>query len=215
MESLVLDGSKRCFVRFPRFYQEFENVISFEFRTKRLNGLLFYSDDGGTSNFFEIRLFDGQIHLQFRLGSNSSQKDPAGIMVLGKDLNDNRWHKVALYQFYDKLKLEIDATMEMRTLLQKDYIFGKYETRSEVFVGGIPPSMPISKLSYKLVKQTDHFQVSKFLLFFSSSSSSSSLLAEVSLVAALLGIREECCLSHLSPRCDRPSHFGLRWHSGV
>jgi len=158
VSSLVLDGSKRCYVRFPRWYQAFENVISFEFRTRRLNGLLFYSDDGGFSNFFEVRLFDGQIHLQFRLGSNTSQHDPSSIMVLGKDLNNNRWHKVVLYQFWDKLKLEIDATVELRTLLQKDYVFGRYETNSDVFVGGIPPSMPIGKLSYKLVKQTDHLQ---------------------------------------------------------
>lgn len=72
--TFILEGSRLSFVRFPKWYHSFENVLSFEFKTKQPNGLLMYTDDGGAGNFYEIRLVDGELQLQMRLGNQENEK---------------------------------------------------------------------------------------------------------------------------------------------
>lgn len=64
---LSLEGSPVSYARYPKWSHTFENVLSFEFSTFQPDALLFYTDDGGTSNFFELLLINGNcIRLTFR-----------------------------------------------------------------------------------------------------------------------------------------------------
>ncbi len=157
-----LEGSRSSFVRFPKWYHAFENVISFELKTKRLNALVLYTDDGGLSNFYEVSLYDGKLRLRFKIGrqAQSSSTSPApSVQTMEMDtlVSDDRWHRVSLYQFWEKVKLELDSEVKFRTLKQNDFVFGRYDTNSDAFVGGIPPDLSATGLSNPLVKTLDHF----------------------------------------------------------
>jgi hypothetical protein len=53
-------------------------------------------------------------------------------------VDDDQWHKVTLYQFWEKVKLQMDEHQEFRTLKQSDFVFGEYDTNLDVYVGGLP-----------------------------------------------------------------------------
>lgn len=62
--------------------------MEFEFKTEQPNGLVLYTDDGGTFDFFEIKLVEGAVRLRYNLGGG------ANIITVGRDLHDGHWHKV-------------------------------------------------------------------------------------------------------------------------
>lgn len=46
------------------------------------------TDDGGTFDFFEIKLVEGAVRLRYNLGGG------ANIITVGRELHDGHWHKV-------------------------------------------------------------------------------------------------------------------------
>lgn len=62
--------------------------MELEFKTDQPNGLLLYTDDGGTYDFFELKLVNGALRLRYNLGGG------AQIVTVGSNLNDGHWHKV-------------------------------------------------------------------------------------------------------------------------
>lgn len=160
--AFTLEGSPTSFVRYPKWYHAFENVLSFEFKTEKENGLLLYTDDGGNSNFYEISLHNGKLQLQFKIGRrNNAKLMQPHIIELSlsnqKSLSDGDWHKVELFQFWERVKMTLDGRYEYLTLEQQDFVFGNYETNSDVFIGGIPEILPTDQLSFKGVKGTERF----------------------------------------------------------
>uniref|UniRef100_A0A915JI26 EGF-like domain-containing protein n=1 Tax=Romanomermis culicivorax TaxID=13658 RepID=A0A915JI26_ROMCU len=179
----TLEGSPESYARFPKWHHLFENVLSFEFHTDRDDGLLLYTDDGGSNNFYEIRLIEGRIlRLTFKIGRRNHHPRHSGhynahccinryaqnarrppiadhpnILEINADqtsrFSDNTWRKVELFQFWEKIKLTVDGRLStFLTLGQQDFVFGNYETNSDVFLGGLPPNWPDAKLSYKGVR---------------------------------------------------------------
>lgn len=53
-------------------------------------------------------------------------------------VDDGYWHSVLIFQAWETIKLQIDATVRFYTLHQKDFSFGDYRTNSDVYFGGIP-----------------------------------------------------------------------------
>nr|CAI5859226.1 unnamed protein product [Callosobruchus analis] len=109
----LLDGSANSYAQFRKWGGGANGSLEFEFKTDQPNGLLLYTDDGGTYDFFEIKLVEGALRLRYNLGGG------AQIITVGRDLNDGHWHK-------------------MRTSRGKEFRFGRFATNSDVFVGGMP-----------------------------------------------------------------------------
>lgn len=87
-DGFVLDGSQSSFAQFRKWYSGLNGSVEFEFKTDQPNGLVLYTDDGGTYDFFEIKLVEGAVRLRYNLGGG------ANIITVGRDLHDGLWHKV-------------------------------------------------------------------------------------------------------------------------
>lgn len=84
----VLDGSQNSFAQFRKWYTGLNGTLELEFKTEQPNGLVLYTDDGGTYDFFELKLVEGALRLRYNLGGG------AQIITVGRDLHDGHWHKV-------------------------------------------------------------------------------------------------------------------------
>lgn len=87
-QSFILDGSQSSFAQFRKWYTGLNGSLELEFKTEQPNGLVLYTDDGGTYDFFELKLVEGALRLRYNLGGG------AQIITVGRDLHDGHWHKV-------------------------------------------------------------------------------------------------------------------------
>ncbi|XP_050515141.1 neurexin-3-like [Diabrotica virgifera virgifera] len=131
-DGFLLDGSANSFSQFRKWGGGTNGSLEFEFKTDQPNGLLLYTDDGGTYDFFEIKLVEGALRLRYNLGGG------AQIITVGRDLNDGHWHKVHVQRHEDRTILTVDGVSQMRTSRGKEFNFGRFTTNSDVFVGGMP-----------------------------------------------------------------------------
>ncbi|GJQ66010.1 hypothetical protein Trydic_g4102 [Trypoxylus dichotomus] len=104
-----LDGSTNSYSQFRKWGGGTNGSLEFEFKTDQPNGLLLYTDDGGTYDFFEIKLVEGALRLRYNLGGG------AQIIIVGRDLNDGHWHKVHVQRHEDRTILSVDGVSQMRT----------------------------------------------------------------------------------------------------
>ncbi|KAJ8963144.1 hypothetical protein NQ318_018609 [Aromia moschata] len=105
----LLDGSTNSYSQFRKWGGGTNGSLEFEFKTDQPNGLLLYTDDGGTYDFFEIKLVEGALRLRYNLGGG------AQIITVGRDLNDGHWHKVHVQRHEDRTILTVDGVSQMRT----------------------------------------------------------------------------------------------------
>ncbi|KAK6639740.1 hypothetical protein RUM43_008015 [Polyplax serrata] len=131
--TFVLDGSPTSYAQFKKWNPGLNGTLEFEFKTNQPNGLLLYTDDGGTYDFIEIKLVEGACRIRFNLGGG------AKIMAIGENLNDGHWHKVRVKRIVERTSLEVDRSMIMGTSRGKEFYFGNVATNSDVFFGGMPP----------------------------------------------------------------------------
>nr|XP_022912901.1 neurexin-1-like isoform X2 [Onthophagus taurus] len=130
--AFVLDGSANSYSQFRKWGGGTNGSLEFEFKTDQPNGLLLYTDDGGTYDFFEIKLVEGALRLRYNLGGG------AQIITVGRDLNDGHWHKVQVQRHDERTILSVDGVSQMRTTRGKEFNFGRFSTNSDVFIGGMP-----------------------------------------------------------------------------
>lgn len=130
--SFYLDGSTNSYSQFRKWGGGTNGSLEFEFKTDQPNGLLLYTDDGGTYDFFEIKLVEGALRLRYNLGGG------AQIIIVGRELNDGHWHKVHVQRHEDRTILSVDGVSQMRTSRGKEFNFGRFATNSHVFIGGMP-----------------------------------------------------------------------------
>ncbi|CAG2054134.1 unnamed protein product [Timema podura] len=128
----VLEGSQTSYAQFRKWDAGVNGSLELEFKTEQPNGLLLYTDDGGTYDFFEIKLVEGALRLRYNLGGG------AQILTVGRDLNDGHWHKVQVQRRTEKTSLMVDGVTQSRTSRGKEFNFGRLTTNSDVYVGGMP-----------------------------------------------------------------------------
>ncbi|XP_072930215.1 neurexin 1 [Epargyreus clarus] len=131
--AFVLD-KQNPYSQFRKWNAGLNGTLELEFKTDQPNGLLLYTDDGGTYDFFELKLVNGGLRLRYNLGGG------AQIITVGSNLNDGHWHKVQVARRDEHTSLAVDGVAQSKTSRGKEFVFGKFSTNSDVFVGGIPPS---------------------------------------------------------------------------
>lgn len=130
--AFVLEGSQTSYAQFRKWNAALNGSLEFEFKTEQANGLLLYTDDGGTYDFFEIKLVEGALRLRYNLGGG------AQILTVGRDLNDGHWHKVQVRRNVEKTSLTVDGVTQSRTSRGKEFHFGRLASNSDVYIGGMP-----------------------------------------------------------------------------
>ena len=89
----ILDGTQNSYAQFRKWYTGLNGTLELEFKTEQPNGLVLYTDDGGTYDFFELKLVEGALRLRYNLGGG------AQIITVGRDLHDGHWHKVQVSSY--------------------------------------------------------------------------------------------------------------------
>ncbi|KAI4489849.1 hypothetical protein M0804_004031 [Polistes exclamans] len=130
--SFVLDGSSTSYAQFRKWNAALNGSLEFEFKTEQGNGLLLYTDDGGTYDFFEVKLVESALRLRYNLGGG------AQIVTVGHDLGDGHWHKVQISRSNENTTLTVDGVSAISTSRGKEFEFGKLSSNSDVYVGGMP-----------------------------------------------------------------------------
>lgn len=130
--SFILDDSPNSYAQFRKWGGGYNGSLEFEFKTEQPNGLLLYTDDGGTYDFFEIKLVEGALRLRYNLGGG------AQIITVGRDLSDGHWHKVSVQRQTEHTLLTVDGITQSKTSRGKEFQFGRFLTNSDVFIGGMP-----------------------------------------------------------------------------
>lgn len=99
----ILDGTQNSYAQFRKWYTGLNGSLELEFKTEQPNGLVLYTDDGGTYDFFELKLVEGALRLRYNLGGG------AQIITVGRDLHDGHWHKVQVsIQMFVSTKFFLD-----------------------------------------------------------------------------------------------------------
>ncbi|XP_024942008.1 neurexin-1 isoform X3 [Cephus cinctus] len=130
--SFVLEGSATSYAQFRKWNAALNGTLELEFKTDQGNGLLLYTDDGGTYDFFEIKLVESALRLRYNLGGG------AQIVTVGHDLGDGRWHKVQITRNNENTTLTVDGVSSTSTSRGKEFEFGKLGGNSDVYIGGMP-----------------------------------------------------------------------------
>ncbi|XP_076226293.1 neurexin 1 isoform X6 [Nomia melanderi] len=130
--SFVLEGSATSYAQFRKWNAGLNGTLEFEFKTDQGNGLLLYTDDGGTYDFFEVKLVESALRLRYNLGGG------AQIVTVGHDLGDGHWHKVQITRCNENTTLTVDGVSAVSTSRGKEFEFGKLAGNSDVYVGGMP-----------------------------------------------------------------------------
>ncbi|XP_033734709.1 LOW QUALITY PROTEIN: neurexin-2-like [Pecten maximus] len=131
VSSFDLNSPTDSFAKYQKWNPCQNGSIQLEFKTKDMSVLILYTDDGGRSDYFELKLLTGSLHLRFNLGSAPMR------LNVGQRLNDNRWHRVTIKRNRKNITLIVDSGTFTRTYHSTDLDFGNYATNSPVFVGGI------------------------------------------------------------------------------
>ncbi|VVC34283.1 Concanavalin A-like lectin/glucanase domain,Laminin G domain [Cinara cedri] len=126
---LTLDGT---YGQFRKWNAGLNGTLEMEFKTRSPSGLLMYTDDGGTYDFFELKLVEGTMRLRYNLGAG------AQILMAGHDLYDGRWHRVAVERRGRVTALTVDNATSTAPSAGKELQFGRLASNSAVYVGGMP-----------------------------------------------------------------------------
>ncbi|KFM68851.1 Neurexin-2-alpha, partial [Stegodyphus mimosarum] len=154
VKAFVLEGSPNSYAQFKRWYAGVTDSLSFDFRTTEPNGLLLYLDDGGISDFIELKLVDGTLRLRFNLGGG------ALLIHAGRNLHDDQWHHVELIRNVEDTLLRVDDDTQSKVTKGNDYLFGNFSGNSFVYIGGIPSwySAKLTQMSLPSVFFEPHFR---------------------------------------------------------
>ncbi|KAL5005761.1 hypothetical protein ScPMuIL_016919 [Solemya velum] len=142
---LYLTRTDNTYAQFPKWNACVNASFSFEFRTWDPNGLIFYTDDNGTYDFFEISMRNSSVRLRFNIVNG---KEGGQNITLGNRLNDNRWHKVKIQRNRMETILMVDNLSDSRVAFGSDFYFGDIRNNSHVFFGGIPQAHKETDLRY-------------------------------------------------------------------
>lgn len=120
-DGFVLDGTQNSFAQFRKWYTGINGTLELEFKTEQPNGLVLYTDDGGTYDFFELKLVEGALRLRYNLGGG------AQIITVGHDLHDGNWHKVQV-RIILIWSLNVKSEFKRKIYNKIGYLHGKTKT---------------------------------------------------------------------------------------
>lgn len=136
-EAITLPGSETSYARYPRWNDCLNASFSFEFKSTQSDKgqvLLWYVDDGGTYDFFEVTMINGRVRLVLNIVDG---KDGNVEINVGHGVNDGRWHKVEVKRRRMETSLKVDGIVESRFSFGSDFYFGRGHN-SYVYIGGLP-----------------------------------------------------------------------------
>ncbi|CAH1790210.1 unnamed protein product [Owenia fusiformis] len=134
---LELTGTDGSYAMYPKWNACINASIKFEFKTRQRDALIFYTDDGGRYDFFKLNLTNGALTLTLNIVDGH---EGFVQLTLGSNLGDGVWHQVEILRHRMETILYLDGQEQKRLAFGSDFNFGKLETNSMVYFGGLPHS---------------------------------------------------------------------------
>lgn len=188
---LTLPGSETSYARFPPWVGCPRGFFSFDFKTRQSDGLLWYMDDRGAYDFFEVMLRAGKVRLVMNIVDGRE-----GHVELVHDgrYDDDRWHRVEVRRRKMETLLTVDGLPVSGFSFGTDVEFGSGNS-SYVFVGGIPVefSQRLKELALPSVTFQPRFKGQVRNVFYSSCECET-VRVEVIDGVGMTGIDDENCL---------------------
>ncbi|ESO88048.1 hypothetical protein LOTGIDRAFT_97249, partial [Lottia gigantea] len=129
-------GEPNTYARFPIWNACINASVSFEFKTTQSDGLLMYTDNNGRYDFFEVMVKDGSVRLRLNV---IDEQDGSVEIILGNNLNDNRWHSVEVKRKHFETILQVDGTSSSKVAFGSDStVFRDRNKNNYVYFGGVP-----------------------------------------------------------------------------
>ncbi|XP_062614011.1 uncharacterized protein LOC134275752 isoform X2 [Saccostrea cucullata] len=128
---------KESFAQYPKWNACINASLSFEFKTTQATGLLMYTDDGGSYDFFELSLQRGIAQLRINIVDGH---DGSVEFQVGQNLNDNKWHRVTIQRNRMETTFSVDQESSKNVSYGSDFYFGNLANNSDVYFGGMPES---------------------------------------------------------------------------
>lgn len=134
--SFILEGSVNSYAQYPRWIPSSNGSLDFLFSTTEADGLLLYTDNEGSYQFFQLTLVEGTARLRYNLGSG------ARLVSTGRNLNDGFWHHVRIQRRGDSTDFIVDNRVETHESREYEQTFGTQQSSGSVFFGGIASDVP-------------------------------------------------------------------------
>ncbi|XP_056012893.1 uncharacterized protein LOC125678424 isoform X7 [Ostrea edulis] len=126
---------KESFAQYPKWNACINASLSFEFKTKQGTGILMYTDDGGSYDFFELSLEKGVARLRINIVNGH---DGSVEFQAGQSLNDSKWHRVTILRNRMETTFSVDQESSKNLSYGSDFYFGNLGNNSDVYFGGLP-----------------------------------------------------------------------------
>ena len=130
----ILEGSATSYAQYPRWVPGASGSLDFLFYTTEPEGLLFYTDNGGSYQFFQLTLVEGTARLRYNLGSGTR------LVSTGRNLNNGYWHHVRIQRRGHSTDLIVDSEVETHESREYEQAFGTSQSHGHVYFGGIAPN---------------------------------------------------------------------------
>lgn len=144
-ESLRFHGSK-AYAIYEKWDARTNGTLQFFFRTHKLNGMLFYMDDLGKQQFFDLSLVDGRVRIYLYFWDSKCYLKKKFIHGM---FADSKWHKVTVRRNYEKTVVKVDNSSA--TVTCKPYLAAPdspyFDATSFLYVGAIPIHVPLNSIS--------------------------------------------------------------------
>ncbi|KAA0202621.1 hypothetical protein HAZT_HAZT006580 [Hyalella azteca] len=148
ISAFILEGSVSSYAQYPRWTPAGDGSLDFLFSTSEPDGLLFYTDNESSTQFFQLTLVEGTARLRYNLGLGNR------LVSAGRSLNDGFWHHVRVQKSGEIIELRVDDSVETHQGTH-DHTFGSNDSSGSVFFGGIPPD--VTRLSGSVVALQPRF----------------------------------------------------------
>ncbi|KAF2349309.1 Laminin G domain, partial [Trinorchestia longiramus] len=145
----ILEGSLNSYAEYPPWSPTQDGSLDFLFSTTEPDGLLFYTDNENTAQFFQLSLVEGTARLRYNLGHGPR------LVSAGRNLNDGFWHHVRVQRTAETTELRVDDSVETHQGPPYDSTFGGNGSTGGVYFGGIPTDVP--RLSGSVVSLQPRF----------------------------------------------------------
>uniref|UniRef100_A0A8C4QIU4 Uncharacterized protein n=1 Tax=Eptatretus burgeri TaxID=7764 RepID=A0A8C4QIU4_EPTBU len=146
--ALVFGGEPGQWARFLRWEgASWAGRLTFQLHTNQSQGLIMYQDDGGFCDFLTLLLSEGRLQLQ--VGAACAES----MVRSDRQVDDGRWHWVQLGRAGRQTMLSLDG--ETQATLVTGH--GRLQITSDLFLGGIPPEVRTSSLTFPPAKYEPPF----------------------------------------------------------
>ena len=136
---------KTSYIKYKQWPANRFGTLTFRFKTSSPHGLLLYSDNSKTKlstsqSFIKLQLLKGE--LEFTVQTGSEDYKSKKIAMIGKNLNDLKWHEINITRNDRETIILLNKLSEK--ILINDGEHDELDLNSDIYVGGVSEQIATS-----------------------------------------------------------------------